>query len=257
MPQQPTNVPSLTHVPQPIQHVVPKLRLAVYGDGGVGKTTLALSFPKPLVVDTDGGLEGDAVVATTADSWTPEQWSDLNALYFYLKGRVEGEGYETIVIDSGDTLASFILGEAMALPTRGRAANSHLTDLVTPEQADYGKVLKAYERFLTLIRKLDVNVVLTSSVREPDPEKGRPRRQFNVQPGVENIIEHWANIYGELVVVEKDGVEHRVLYTRASDPIRKCKTRFGVLRPAVIDPTYDKMVAAIESSLPNQESNDK
>lgn len=245
------DVPALQQEPTPIKHVVPKLRLAIYGDGGVGKTTLALSFPKPIVVDTDGGLEGDAVLSPVGDQWSPEKWQDLNALYFWLKDKVQKGGYETIIIDSGDTLASFILGEAMAQPTRGRKANAHLTELVQPEQPDYGKVAKAMEAFLTNLRRLDVNIIITSSVREPDPERGRTKRQFNAQPAVENFIEHWANVYGELVVVERNGKEHRVLHTRSSDPERKCKTRFAALHPGVVDPTYTLLVTKIQAAINN------
>lgn len=249
MPITPADVPKLTREPKPISKTVPKVRLAVYGDGGVGKTTLALTFPKPLVVDTDGGLEGDAVTDITADAWTPEQWQDLNALYFWLKEKVSKGGYETIVIDSGDTLATFVRMEAMSQKTRNRPENAHLTTLVQPEQPDYGKVEAAMTAFFTNLRLLNVNVVVTFGVREPDPEKGRLRRTFDVQPAVAQMFEHWANIYGELVVVVKDGKEHRLLHTSASDPLRKNKTRFSALRPGVPNPTYAKMRSAIQKSL--------
>lgn len=235
------NTVSLSRRPAPISQKIPKVRLMVYGDGGVGKTTLALSFPKPIVIDTDGGLEGDAVIGSEGDEWAPEKWQDLNALFLLLQRRVAEGKYETVVIDSIDTLAHFILFEAMNQPTRGRKKDAYLTELVQAEQPDYGKVAANLERFLQQIRTLNVHVVLTSSVREPDPEKGRMRRQVNVQPALENVIEHWANIYGELVVEEVKGAERRILHTRSSDPLRKCKTRFGALRPAFLDPTFPKL----------------
>lgn len=251
----PTAVPTNTAVP---------FRLAVYGEGGVGKTTLALSFPNPLVINTDGGLEGDAVSGDLeAFEWSPENWADLNALYFWLKGKVEEKGYKTIVIDSIDTLARFILHEATDLETRGRPANASTLQLVTPEQQDYGKVSNALDIFLGNLKALSmrtgVHIVLTSGVREADPDKGRTKRTFDVQPAVESIILYWANVYGELTVMEvkdkdtKEVTEQRVLWTRAADPSRKCKTRFGVLRPGVKDPTFAKMSTLVGDAATQQE----
>ena len=82
-----------------------------------------------------------------------------------------------------------------------------------------------------------------------------------MQPAVEATIKYWCNIYGELVLVEtNDGgkkdkdnkpilVEHRILWTRASDPARVGKTRFGALRPGVTDPTFAIMRKKIEASV--------
>lgn len=253
----PTAIPTNTAVP---------FRLGIYGEGGVGKTTLGLSFPKPLVINTDSGLEGDAVAVTDLDGeeWVPEGWSDLNALYFWLKGQIEKRGYKTIVIDSIDTLARFILHEATDLPKTGRAANASTTQLVTPDQQDYGKVANALDIFLGNLKMLSkakgVHIVLTSGVREADPDKGRMKRTFDVQPAVESVITYWANIYGELVNVTvkdkttKEEKEERILWTRASDPARKCKTRFGALRPGVKNPTFDKLSSlVIEAAAVQQE----
>ena len=47
---------SLKRAPKPVKLEDRKLRVVVYGSGGAGKTTLAMDFPKPLVIDTDFGL---------------------------------------------------------------------------------------------------------------------------------------------------------------------------------------------------------
>jgi hypothetical protein len=86
----------------------------------------------------------------------------------------------------------------------------------------------------------------------PDPEKGRLKRTFDVQPAVEANILYWANVYGEMVAVEtqnkdtKELEEHRILWTKVTDPQRKNKSRFAALRPGVTDPTFDKIVGLIE-----------
>lgn len=242
---------ALGHLPAPIQNLPVPLRVAVYGEGGVGKTTFALSFPKPLVIDTDGGLEGDAVadLHDLAEAWTPGNWGDLTALSFWLDKEIATKGYQTIVVDSIDTLARQVLMEASRQATKGRAVDAIDTELVSSEQQDFGKVHVALGAFLdnlkALSRKHGVNVVLTSQVREVDIEKKRFKRTFDVQPAVEKIITAWANVYGEMVVVTQDKVERRLLFTNVADTARKSKSRFAVLRPAVADPTFTKMANAI------------
>lgn len=236
--------------PRPITSNMPALRLAVYGEGGVGKTSLALSFPKPLVIDTDGGLEGGAVEGVEGWQWEPEKWRDLNSLYFWLKAKIDEEGYQTLVIDSIDTLCHFLMHEAVDLPTEKRTTSASDESLMTPEQRDYGKVAYAVNLFLTKLKTLSkakgVHIVLTSAVRLPDIERDRPKRTFDVQPAVEAIIVHWANIYGEMECLETKAGEERVLWTRVSDPKRRNKTRFASLRPGVKAPTFSKLSELIQ-----------
>jgi hypothetical protein len=251
---------TLTKEPVPIVGTgVPPIRLGVYGEGGAGKTSLLLSFPRPLVIDTDGGLEGDAVIGVDGDEWSPDKWQDLNALYTVIKERVtkKPDLYKTIGIDSIDTLARFLLHEAENIPTQGRKANASETEMITAEQRDYGKVATAIDIFLTklkvLSRERGIHVVLTSAVRLPDVDKGRTKRTFDVQPAVEANILYWCNIYGELEVVEvakskgsNEMIEQRILWTRVSDRARKNKTRFAALRPGITNPTFDKITKLIE-----------
>jgi hypothetical protein len=263
-----TDVPKLTHTPKPIEVSVPPLRLAVYGEPGAGKTTLALSFPNPLVISIDNGLEGGALdsLANGGEEWTPEDWRDLNALYFWLKGQVDKKGYDTVVIDSITSLSTLIRHEAMRQPAQGRAAGQADLELVQATQPDYGRVAYALENFLLKLTQLSqltgVHVVLTSNVREPDTDKGQTKRSFDLQPAVERIVLQWANIYGELVAEEVDDpadkdkparerrkIERRVLWTRVQDPRRKNKTRFAALTPGVVSPTFERINELIEDSI--------
>lgn len=246
-------MPELNREPAPFAHnTQATLRLGVYSEPGVGKTTLALSFPRPLVIDTDSGLEGDAVssIIIGGDEWTPDRWQDLNALYQFLKAKTADDQYGTIVIDSIDTLCRFIRHEAEDIATTGRKARASETELITATEQDYGRVETAVDIFLTKLKVLSkargIHIVITSAVRETNPEKGRLKRTFDVQPAVERNLLYWCNIFGELEAVELKGVEHRILWTKVSDPARKNKSRWAALRPAIKDPTYDKIAGLIQ-----------
>ncbi len=252
---------TLTRTPTPIMaSEKTTFRLGVYGDGGVGKTTLLLSFPQVLVIDTDGGLEGDAVVGINGDEWSPDKWQDLNALYTYVKEKIVKArstkgAYKTIGIDSVDTLCNFLRHEAEG------EANERA--MITASQQDYGKVSTALDIFLTKLRVLSrahgIHIVLTSGVREIDPEKGRMKRTFDCQPAVENLLLHWCNTYGELGFMpanpKKTAEENakleetRVLWTAANDRNRKNKTRWDALRPGVANPTFTKLVDLINKGV--------
>ncbi len=256
---------TLKRQPSAIVPNMPPHRLCVYGEGGVGKTTLLLSYPQPLVIDTDGGLEGDAVADLKghAEAWYPEKWADLTDLYFWLKSEVKKKGYKTIGVDSLDTMARLLRFESTDSENKSRNEDAWMDSMVTSELADYGRVSDAIGRFLgnlmILSREHGVNIVLTSAVKKPSPTNKLLKRTFDVNPAIEADVMHWCNIYGEMVLVEtNDGqkknaknepimVEHRILWTRGSDPARQGKTRFGALRPGVTDPTFDIMRKKIET----------
>ena len=71
-----------------------QVKMMLYGDPGVGKSTFALGFPKPYFITTDGNYEwledfgAKEEDHTQVDSW--EQAKKVFALDF--------EGYDTIVI---------------------------------------------------------------------------------------------------------------------------------------------------------------
>ena len=268
------SVPKLEHLPEPINpEEIPPLRLAVYGEPGAGKTTLALSFPRPLIISIDNGLEGGAVFQSLdgAEKWMPINWKDLNALYFWIKKQISEKGYESIVLDSITSLAMLIRHEALLQEASKRDAGQALEELFAVTQPDYNKVATALEMYLLKLVQLSdifgVHIVLTANVREPDTDKGQTKRTFDLQPAIERVVLQWANIYGELVAEEiedpadKDKprnerrkIERRVLWTRVQDPKRKNKTRFETLNPGVKDPTFTKLWDLVGSEYEEEEA---
>ena len=73
-----------------------RLKLFLWGDSGVGKTTLALQFPKPVVIDMEGGadLYGDDFKFDVLKAVTADQVADAVDWL-----RENSHDYRTLILD--------------------------------------------------------------------------------------------------------------------------------------------------------------
>lgn len=242
-------------------------RWVLMGDPGVGKTTLATTFPHPLWLDVEGSLQGDArdaAVGAAAEEWAPSRYRDLDALYVWVKKQLAAKGYRTLVIDTVDVLVSFLLNEATDQNSKDKTSSeASMHDVTVPEQRDYLAVAKAMDRFLFKLRMLGIDIVLLSHVREPNPEKGETKRKIDVPPSVQKIVYAWATVVGELVIVTPKRPQNapkdwkaepeRVLLTAPGDSRRVSKTRYAVLAPAVRNPSYEAFMGLLNRTAQTSE----
>lgn len=229
-------------VPVPLVLEDEKPRGVVYGDFGVGKTSFALSFPKPLVIDTDAGLVSVALYGREAERFDPTGYKELENLYLYVKKN--SDRYETIVIDSFTELQRLLLDEIVddgATRDEAKGKLNAITRFV-PEQGEYLANQRQLRRILDAFRRLGKNIILTAGVRM----RGMQRTP-DCAPGALSIIGMWSSFIGE-IVTHADSPDSPLRRYMVFEPTaeRMAKSRFpGLGRfiqlPPVdpSDPEYD------------------
>ncbi len=146
---------SLIKKPNELTQTKIKLKGLVYGQPGVGKTSLALSAPKPLLIDFDNGLRRVAKQYQT-DSVQIESYQNL----LDILTKEDISGYETIVID---TLGKMIdrIGDWLAVSNpKVKQTDGQLS------MKGWGNVKGEFQRFLKLLEGKNKSVIFVSHEKE-------------------------------------------------------------------------------------------
>lgn len=247
--------PEMTHEPVRLALEHEKIRALFYGDFGRRKTTLLGTFPRPLIIDTNGGLVSIALQGNTPETFEPTGHEDLEALFWWIAERADD--YDTIGIDTADNLCLQLMGEISDDAVEEKEKSGRRVSLrmrFVPEQGDYYANQQQMFRFLTALRRLNKHIVITSSLRMKNG-----RTAPNVSDGMEKVLCDWASIIGELILLDdvdpNDAPDNAgtqpyegcgVLLTQESNG-RATKSRFRSLKPYVVDPTFDKLADLIET----------
>ena len=230
----------------------PPLRVVMYGVEGIGKTTLASQFPKPIILDTEDGsahLDVDRVPCRTM--------ADLQGAMHSLVR--DPEGYQTVVIDSADW------AERMA---QEQLLRDEKKDSI--EQFGFGKgyvmLAERLSRILALADQLlarGLNVVWVAHakvvrVSPPDQTDGFDRYEMKMHKQVAPLFKEWCDLllflnYRTIITEGEDGRskgrggKERIMHAQRS-AAWDAKNRFGLPEsmPMSIDtlrPLFDGVAA--------------
>lgn len=143
------------------QAVQKRLKALFFGGAGVGKTTAAIQFPRPYLIDTERGAENEQYVKRLEASggayfFTAEFDEVLSEVTSLL---TEQHDYRTLVIDPLTVVYNELLDKsAKALITRddptGTAFSRHK-----------GPADRKLKHLLNLLLRLDMNVIITSHAK--------------------------------------------------------------------------------------------
>lgn len=132
-----------------------KLFIIVAGLPGIGKTTLALSAPKPLLIDLDKGVDRVEIRYRTD--------TDVVSSYEELRSDLEKTDlspYETIVIDTGGKLLEMLKPVVIARDKKNAQTNGELS------LKGYGAVKKMFNEFVTFVKSLNKHLVMVFHATE-------------------------------------------------------------------------------------------
>jgi hypothetical protein len=131
-----------------------RLKAFFYGPAGVGKTTAAIQFPKPYLIDCEKGAENDQYMKLLEQAGGAIfQTTDFDELISEIKSLLtEEHEYKTLVIDPLTTVYNDLLDKAEAKV--GSEFGRH-----------YGEANKRMRHLIKLLMRLDMNVIITSHAK--------------------------------------------------------------------------------------------
>ncbi len=135
-----------------------RFKALLFGGAGVGKTTAAIQFPKPYVIDTERGCENDSYIEILEQSGgVIYQTSDFDELLDEVKSLLSSKhDYKTLIIDPLTTIYDDLLDKSakkLATPKdpSGTSFGKH-----------YGMANKKMKHLCNLLLRLDMNVIITT-----------------------------------------------------------------------------------------------
>ena len=219
-------------------------KVMIYGLAGVGKSTLAGKFSRPLFLDFEGGLNYFDVARTP-------QIQDLDTFYKYLGElyhKTERE-YDTIVIDSADWLVRKTVEKAAGI------SRDNLEETLNRSNGGYGngkQVLENHIRTkllptLVALNKKGYGIVLVAHAERKimmdaegvDIEQISPKIDINTM----NVFVEWCD---NVLYLKKDAEGERVLVFE-SDNVALAKNRLGLTGEVKLkDVDINKLLSAKE-----------
>lgn len=166
--------------PSEIVNTDSRFRVLIAGYPGIGKTTLGLSAPKPLLIDVDFGINR-VMASARKDFIQPETYDEL---LNDLKGDLRD--YETIVIDTGGKLLDLMKSYVIKNDIKNAKKDGTLS------LQGYGAVGREFTRFMNYIyfelRKHCV--IIFHAVEEKQDEETKLR--ILVEGSTKNTV--WQNV---------------------------------------------------------------
>lgn len=248
-----------------------------YGQSGTGKTTLASTFPGPILLCDVRDRGTDSVVGVEdLDVTEIESWEDLERVYWFLKKHPKK--YRTVIIDTMSQLQSIVVENVLA--EKGKDAED-AGGWGTMTQREWGDVAARIKPMIINLRDLPMDVVFIAQHRvfnlpsEEDEANNAavlaPEVGPALMPSVGKFLNAAVSIIGNTFIRERtekvkrmvknprnpklkpkeviDEIKHIEYCLRVGpNPTYVTKVRKGreiTLPDVITDPTYEKIMAIL------------
>lgn len=231
------------------------IKTVIYGAEGIGKSTLAAKFPKPLFIDTEGGTKNLDVSRLPA----PTSWEMLLQEIDYV---IATRPCKTLITDTIDWAEQLCIADLCAKNGKAGIEDFGYGKGWEYEKESFGKFLNK----LTEVINAGINVTLIAhaSMRkfeQPDEMGSYDRWEMKLGSKTTNkiapLVKEWADVvlfcnYKTMVIqTDKEGKKHkaqgnkRVMYT-THHPCWDAKNRYGL--PEEIPMDYEQIRFIYESN---------
>lgn len=227
---------ALTIIPASEPIPVNRITLALYGDPGVGKTTLAFSASKPLLLDFDSGAHR---ASNRKDVVRVKTWADVEGIT-----PVDLAPFDTVVIDTAGRLLDALTVDIIA-------GDAKLGKGGVLSQQGWGKLKARFTAFLKMLNASGLDVVLIAHGTEKmDGETVNAR--LDVQGGSKDEIYKSVDAMGRIFI---RGGKRVLCFDPTESAFGKNPGQFGILEiPAPITPDYLATVIADTKAALNRQT---
>lgn len=246
------NVKNIKDRIRPVAETAGPLSCLFYGRSGTGKTTLAGSFPAPVVLLDVSEKGTDSVIDIPGmEVLKVENWEDFETMYWFL--RAGNHQYTTVVIDTVTMLQKF--AREYVLEQNGKEKNGQMN------RSLWGQVASLLTAWFINYRDLPMHTVFLAQDRNTTEEGNEGEDQVvqeigpRLSPSVSAALTAAVKIIGQTYIKEyvkntKDRVEKTYSFRLRIGPhalyLTKVRKAKSITVPnSIHDPTYDKLMKAI------------
>lgn len=138
----------------------------LYGDSGIGKTTLGGQLPNALILAVEAGTVSAARRGSKAKVWPIREWNDLAEAFEWLEANPGV--FDWVVVDSATQMQTIAMRDILAQAV----AKSADRDPDVPQIQDHLKLQLIFKRFVMDFNALPVNVCWTAQAMWKEDQEG-------------------------------------------------------------------------------------
>lgn len=206
------------------------LKVLIYGEPGVGKTTFVGTSPNCLVIDVERGTK--TLVGSSADVMEYVSIEQIEATVQYLINDDPAFAkYDTIAFDSFSEMQRRLLDQQLE-----RSSKTIGAPVYKAEWGHYGENTQRLRALMSRFRDIPKNLIVTAQAKQDkDESSGIMLTRPDLTPKLSATVTAMFDVVGYLKINSKG---ERILQVQPSKTV-VAKSRVTTLPKEIINPTWD------------------